>query len=226
MSGLISPSDPGAGRVHLLGVGMLALAIALGVGVAGWLAGWYGPERVALLELLPGANRQGMDTPRPRQGLVLRGDSRGQVLFGRYCDSCHPAGGKARGESLIAPEFRRDFQNEFQIAQLVREGTCLMPKFDRFLLADADLEAVAKFTLSRAKAAGEAKGIAPLPPLDGPGILREKCETCHNESVAPTLDPRDPQISYILEVDMARCAGLTAVQKQTLRDHLLSQQGR
>lgn len=225
MSSLISSSDPSARRVHLLGLGMLALAIALGLGVAGWLAGWYGPERVALLELLPGANRPGVDMPRPRQGLVLRGDNRGQVLFGRYCDSCHPAGDVGRGESLVSPEFQRDFQNEFQITQLVREGTCLMPKFDRFLLADADLDEIVRFTISRVKAIVARDSLSPLPPLDGPAIIKEKCATCH-DTVDPPLDPRDPHVLYVMELEMARCAGLTAVQEQVLRDYLLSQQGR
>jgi mono/diheme cytochrome c family protein len=155
---------------------------------------------------------------------VLATDNRGQVLFGRYCDSCHPGGREGKGIDLLSPELRRDFQTESQVIQLVRDGTCKMPKFDRFLLADADLGEIAKFTLDRAKAAVSASPSSPLPPLDGQGIFQNKCVVCHNSIDVP-IDPRDVQVLFALD-QMGKCAGLTAEQKTALGAFIRSQQVR
>lgn len=208
-------------RARRQGLAVVALAVVFGIAVTGWMGGWFGPSMSSLAGTLAIAPSANAEMPRPRQGLVPSSENKGQIIFGRYCDSCHPGGEASKGKSLVSPEFRRDFENEFQIAQLVREGTCVMPKYDRFLLPDGDLAEIAKFTLARAKADGS----PPPPPLDGPGIMREKCATCHN-TLDPPLDPRDPQVTHAVEVDMGRCAGLTAVQKKVLIDFLLRSQGR
>lgn len=205
------------------GLALLGLSVVLGIAFSGFVGGWFGITVVDVSNRLPFGHATSGEMPRPRQGLVLTPDNRGQVLFGRYCDSCHPAGRESKGADLLGREFRRDFQNEFQISQLVREGTCVMPKYDRFLLGDDDLAEIAKFTLARAKTAAAADGAPPLPPLDGPKIMQEKCVTCHN-TLDPPLDPRDPQIIHAVEVDMGRCAGITAVQQKVLVDFLLQQQ--
>ncbi|MBM2826183.1 MAG: Cytochrome oxidase, cbb3-type, subunit [Dehalococcoidia bacterium] len=213
-------------RAHLQGKAVLALGVVLGLAFSLWLSGGLGPPRSLLsANSLALGNHSENTMPRLRHGLVLTEETRGRVLFGRYCDSCHPGGEEGRGESLVSEEFQRDFQNEFQITQLVRDGTCIMPAYNRFFLADGDLAEIAKFALGRSQAAAQVRATAPLPPLDGPGIMQQKCANCH-DTVDPPLDTRDPQVLYVMELEMARCAGLTAVQKETLRTHLLSQQVR
>jgi len=172
--------------------------------------------------MVPGGS--GGEVPRSRQGLVLTAENRGQVLFGRSCDSCHPGGREGRGVSLLTPEFRRDFKTEADIVQLVRDGTCNMPAYNRFLLADEDLVPIAQFVLNRAKVAATAASAPPLPALDGPGILQHRCASCHARIDKP-IDARDVQVLYALDT-MAKCAGLTTEQKTVLRTFLQAQQAR
>jgi cytochrome c5 len=156
--------------------------------------------------------------------LILTAENKGQVLFGRYCDSCHPGGEEGRGKSLISTQFLRDFQKDSDVTQLAREGTCIMPKFSRFLLADGDMGEVSKFVVSRAKASTQ--GASPLPPLDGASILGQRCANCHDGNNIPYINPRDPDTLKTLETEMATCAGLTVDQRKVLREYLLAEQSR
>jgi hypothetical protein len=94
-----------------------------------------------------------------------------------------------------------------------------MPAYSRFLVSDGDLSEISKFVVSRAKAVDPSP---PPPPLDGAGILEKKCNNCH-ATIEPHLDPRDVQVLFALN-DMAKCAGLTAEQRNVLRSYLLAQQ--
>lgn len=211
-------------RAHRRGRMALGLAVILGVVFAGWLAGWLGHPPVILSQAqVAGAKRED-GVPRPRQGLVATAENRGKVLFGRSCDSCHPGGREGKGADLLSPEFRRDFKTEADIIQLVRQGTCEMPAYNRFFLADDDLAQIAKFVLGRAKSDPSAASRPPLPALDGPGILQNKCASCHAEIDKP-IDARDVQVLFALD-DMAKCGGLTAEQKSVLRTFLQAQQQR
>ncbi|MBI4498541.1 MAG: cytochrome c [Chloroflexi bacterium] len=245
-----APRDPRhtvVQRVHLRGLAVLAFAVALGLGVVLGLGMWDAQHRgvASPREGRAGvvlglgtwlAQRSGVaaaaegggraeQMPRPRTGLVATNENRGQVLFGRYCDSCHPGGREQKGKDLLGPAFRRDFQTEADVVKLVREGTCVMPAYDRFFLPDGDVAEIAKFVVARAQAAASADPTPPLPPLDGQGILGQKCAACHDTIDLP-LNPRDPQVLYVVDVDMARCAGLTAQQTTALRTFLLEQQRR
>lgn len=211
-------------NVHQKGMLLVAAAIVLGLALAGWLVGLYGTRPAFLIEVSPKADVTGSARAELGQGLVLRSDNRGQVLFGKYCDSCHPGGDTGRGSSLLIPEFRRDFQTEAQVTQLVRQGTCKMPAFDQFRLSNEDLGQIVTFVLARSRTAAQASGAAPLPPLNGPGILEQKCNKCHG-IVAPVLNPREPRVLSALDgLSMARCAGLTSGQRETLQTFLREQQ--
>lgn len=217
-------SNPeGARQAHRRGLALLGAAAVLGVGMAVWLGSWGADFRVRAAIIQGGG--EAIERPHPRAGLVPTNENRGQVLFGRYCDSCHPGGEKNKGKDLLGPEFRRDFRTEGDIVQLVREGTCVMPAYNRFVLPDADVAEMAKFTLARAKAAASTDPTPPLPALDGQGIMNQKCDACHNTIDLP-LNPRDPQLLYVVDTTMARCAGLTAQLRTELRTFLLEQQRR
>lgn len=227
MSSATAPSTgPGNNleAAHRRGQLTILAAGVLGVLVVGWLSGWLGPSPSGFALINEPATGPEAGVPRLRQGLVLTTENRGQVLFGRSCDSCHPGGREGRGADLLSAEFRRDFKTEADIVQLVRGGTCTMPAYNRFILADDDLAQIAKFVLGRAKAAPSATSRPALPALDGPGILKIKCMNCH-ATLDPPLDPRDVQVLFALD-EMAKCAGLTAEQKTVLRTFLRAQQGR
>jgi len=216
----LSGSEDASPRGSVEGLVLLVVAVVLGVGTAVGLAAWSAEPRA--LALSDSGHQESLGVPRSSSGLVATTENRGQVLFGRYCDSCHPGGEEGRGVSLATLEFRRDFQTQTQVAQVVRDGTCKMPAYNRFLLADADLAEMAKFVLSHAEAATREDPSPPLPPLDGAGILDKKCNNCH-ATIEPHLDPRDVQILFALN-DMAKCAGLTTDQRNVLRAYLLAQQ--
>jgi mono/diheme cytochrome c family protein len=217
MRNLFGGRDAGLGRVEAKGLALIGLAVVLGVAAALGLVAWSAEPKA--LALSGSGSQENVGAPRSSSGLVATTENRGQVLFGRYCDSCHPGGDEGRGVSLVSKEFLRDFHNEAQIAQLVRDGTCKMPAYTRFLVSDGDLSEMSKFVLGRAQAAAP----PPLPPLEALAILEQKCNTCH-ATIEPHLDPRDVQILFALN-DMAKCAGLTADQRNVLRAFLLAQQG-
>jgi len=215
-------------QAHKRGRMVVVAALAAGLGIAVLLMGWFWQPPAALVQVVSANAQQDGGVPRPRQGLILTDENRGRVLFGRSCDSCHPGGqaggGERGGVDLLNPEFRRDFKTEADVVQLIRNGTCEMPAFSRFVLADDVVSQIAQFVLARAKAHPSASSKPPLPALDGPGILRNKCMNCH-DTIDPPLDPRDVQVIFALD-EMSKCAGLTTEQKSVLRTYLQSQQGR
>ena len=129
-----------ARRANALGLLSVLLGAALGVAAFIWLVGASG-ARAGWLPARPVA-----EPPRPAVGLVERSDNRGQVLFGRYCDSCHTAGLETSlGPSLRSVQFKRQFATEDKISRIVREGGFDMPAFPERLVADEDLAEIAAF---------------------------------------------------------------------------------
>jgi mono/diheme cytochrome c family protein len=129
-------------RVHVLGGVWIAAGVLLGIGAFAWLAG-MGTTQTALLS-----------NPRPaavapattaRTALVERSDNRGQVLFGRYCDSCHPGGREGIGSDLEGTQVKRQYTSEERIIRFVRAGGYDMPAFGKNLISDDDLAAVAAY---------------------------------------------------------------------------------
>ena len=124
---------------HVRGLAVLALGIACGLVVFAW---------IALRGAPPAGSAQAAVPFGIRESLVLRSDNRGQVLFGRYCDSCHPAGQEGIGASLRSPQFKRTITTSEQIAGVVRKGGFDMPPFPPDLINDDDLNQIAAYVLS------------------------------------------------------------------------------
>ena len=61
----------------------------------------------------------------------------GEVVFGRYCNTCHPGGGLGAGPSLIraVPGL-----SDGQVRDIVRHGKSRMPGFTEQEITDAELE--------------------------------------------------------------------------------------
>jgi mono/diheme cytochrome c family protein len=61
----------------------------------------------------------------------------GEVVFGRYCNTCHPGGGLGAGPSLIraVPGLTDD-----QVRDIVRHGKTRMPGFTEQEISDAELD--------------------------------------------------------------------------------------
>jgi mono/diheme cytochrome c family protein len=69
--------------------------------------------------------------------------ARGEQVFKKQCDYCHPGGGAGLGPSLNnkpAPAFGIRFQ--------IRHGLGAMPAFDSTKIADADVRAIADYLLA------------------------------------------------------------------------------
>lgn len=66
----------------------------------------------------------------------------GEVVFGRYCNTCHPGGGLGAGPSLIrsVPDLSDD-----QLRDIVRHGKSRMPGFTEQEISDAELEELIGF---------------------------------------------------------------------------------
>jgi mono/diheme cytochrome c family protein len=72
-------------------------------------------------------------------------DNHGQVLFGRYCDTCHPGGGAGAGADLRTAQSHRQYATDASIIRLVRTGGFDMPVFPQQMLSDDDLAQIASY---------------------------------------------------------------------------------
>src|SRR5581483_10591825 len=129
---------------HRKGRLLLGLSLAAGLLCAGGIGGWWGSGPEAGVPRLAGDAASGAAQPHPRSGLVATAQNRGQVLFGRYCDSCHASGRQTpQGNTLRSAQSKRDFATATRITDKVRKGGFDMPAFTRDSLADEDLQAIA-----------------------------------------------------------------------------------
>jgi mono/diheme cytochrome c family protein len=78
-------------------------------------------------------------TPAPAATSVS-GMPRGQTLYMKYCQQCHPGGGKGAGPSLITSPGGAD-----DIRQVIRHGKNRMPGFGATLISDSDLDEMVKY---------------------------------------------------------------------------------
>jgi mono/diheme cytochrome c family protein len=81
----------------------------------------------------------------PSPALVDGVDNHAQVLFGRYCDSCHPGARAGIGANLRTAQSHRQYSTEDSIIRLVRAGGFDMPAFPSQMLADDDLTQIASY---------------------------------------------------------------------------------
>ncbi len=131
------------------GVVWLIIALALGAALASWELSQDTRGTTPIALALSGSEGPGETTvPSSRVGIVPTVDNRGLVLFGRYCDSCHPAGRQGIGSDLLSPQVRRKFTSVDKIAKLVRTGGFDMPPFRKELLSDGDLGAIGEYVVS------------------------------------------------------------------------------
>jgi mono/diheme cytochrome c family protein len=153
-SGAGPAGDGALRRARTRGRLTLAFSIVAGLVVFGWIANWGGSqtavwEGAAFLDGIAPRQQDAASLPlRARESLVLRSDNRGQVLFGRYCDSCHPAGNEGLGASLRSAQFKRTFTTQERIVAYVRRGGFDMPAYPPDFLPDADLADIAAYVLS------------------------------------------------------------------------------
>ncbi len=131
--------------------GLVSLIIAVTLGAALALMELRANTRSATPQVRALSYRQDPGetaVPWSRVGIVPTADNRGMVLFGRYCDSCHPAGREGIGSSLRSAQVKRGFASVDKITKLVRSGGFDMPPFRKDLLSDGDLGAIGGYVLS------------------------------------------------------------------------------
>lgn len=139
-----------ARQAHIWGIVLLALALLLALAVALWeISSSAGPTTPVFGSTSYQDIRQGkVGLPQARTGLIATNDNRGQVLFGRYCDSCHPAGLAGVGASLRNAQFKREFTSTAQISETVRKGGFEMRAYPAEFLSDDDLNDISQYILS------------------------------------------------------------------------------
>lgn len=72
--------------------------------------------------------------------------SRGEVVFAKYCNSCHPKGGRGSGPSLVQTGIGKD-----EFALYVRNGKGRMPGFNEGLIPNEDLDQMYEYISSLSK---------------------------------------------------------------------------
>jgi quinol-cytochrome oxidoreductase complex cytochrome b subunit/cytochrome c551/c552 len=143
------PDPPTGGRLLL--VALLVLAVAASAGLVLWSTDprpLFDQNAVGNGSSLPPTTHEPVGgVPRARTGLIAGKDNHGQVLFGRYCDSCHTSGRAMIGPSLVTAQFKQNNPTGEKIIQLVRDGGFDMPAFPPALLSDEDLQAIVEYVL-------------------------------------------------------------------------------
>jgi mono/diheme cytochrome c family protein len=127
-------------RSRWTGRGLVLIAFVLGI-VAFVVIGTMGTGPTSRAPDASG----GVVVARLSPGLVDGVDNHGQVLFGRYCDSCHPGAGAGTGGNLRTAQSHRQYSTEDSIIHLVRAGGFDMPVFPSQMLSDDDLAQIATY---------------------------------------------------------------------------------
>jgi mono/diheme cytochrome c family protein len=147
-------------RSHASGLVLLLLAIVLAVVVVAVLEEWRNdagaPGNFVAGAL--GSPTLGLDTsgrgpggagvPQSRTGLVATSENRGQILFGRYCDSCHTGGREMIGPSLRTAQFKGQYTSADKLIEFVRTGGFDMPAYPQTLVSDEEIQKIAEYVLS------------------------------------------------------------------------------
>ncbi len=105
-------------------------------------------QRRALIAYVTGLQPGGDPIP---QVHPERGDlARGRRLFADACSGCHQIAGKGGVDpEIVAPAL--DDATPVQIAEAIRVGPYLMPRFDERRLDDRDVDAIARFVTQTAR---------------------------------------------------------------------------
>lgn len=136
-------------RSHVSGLVLLILATVLAIVVVVVLGDpGLSLDRSGNGSETPQAPEGADGVPRSRSGLVLTSSNRGQILFGRYCDSCHTAGREMIGPSLRTVQFKSQYKTADKIVEFVRTGGFDMPAYPPTLVSDDELQKIAEYILS------------------------------------------------------------------------------
>jgi mono/diheme cytochrome c family protein len=141
-----SAEDGDIRKARRWGLGLLLASIAVGAGIAYWLV--IAGAALAGGAPDPAGRQEPAAVPRARTGLVLTNENRGRVMFGRYCDSCHPAAREGIGPDLRDTKFKQSYTTEAKLAQVVRTGGFDMPAYPPDFLSDDDLAELVRYLLS------------------------------------------------------------------------------
>jgi mono/diheme cytochrome c family protein len=68
--------------------------------------------------------------------------SSGDAIYSRYCNTCHPGGGRGVGPSLIIKNL-----SGAEIKAVVRHGKAQMPGFGPQVISDDDLDALVEYVI-------------------------------------------------------------------------------
>jgi len=130
--------------------GLISFIVAVAIGAALAIMELGSPERAASPLMRTLAVRTGTSPttmPTARIGLVATADNQGLVLFGRYCDVCHPGGGAGNGSDLRSVQTRREVKTLDDLERVVRDGGYDMPAFPKTLVSDKDLEVIDDYVM-------------------------------------------------------------------------------
>ncbi len=137
-------------QAHLQGIALLVFAVVVGMVIAYWEAsGSTGYPNAAVAPLAGlSAHPETVGVPHTGTSLTASSNNQDQVLFGRYCDSCHPAGGSGGGADMRSAQFKQQYTTPEQIVKVVRSGGFEMPAFPASLLSDDKLQQIAKYVMN------------------------------------------------------------------------------
>src|SRR5689334_16604724 len=101
------------------------------------------PQMTALVRYVQSLSPVPVDRSLP---VVMPGNvNRGRTLFAENCAQCHGAAGDGAsvGYGNVAPSLRT--ASVFQVAEAIRAGPGVMPRFSRDVLSDRDVDDIAYF---------------------------------------------------------------------------------
>lgn len=102
-----------------------------------------GGAALLTLGLAACGDSQPVATPDPAATIESR---TGDLIYGRYCNSCHPGGGLGAGPSIKEMDLTRD-----RVKTIVRNGTNRMPVFPPTTITDPELELLVDYVLALRK---------------------------------------------------------------------------
>lgn len=88
------------------------------------------------------------------RGQNTAGESKGEGLFKRYCQSCHPAGKNVinPAKTLYPQDLKKNgIETPEAIVKLMRKAPPGMTSFDESVLPDKDADAIARYILQTFK---------------------------------------------------------------------------
>jgi len=63
------------------------------------------------------------------------GVERGKAVFARYCNTCHPGGGRGAGPTLMGID-----DSDEELRQIVRKGKARMPGYSEAVISNEELD--------------------------------------------------------------------------------------